>query len=132
MTTPPRSRPEVPFTWPNASATYDFAAARAGLRRIGAATRVRAHVSKSRPGVMQPVAPSDVHIMNTSRSEGVLPVKLLELPIDVWQVLAQRCRALEKLLTRNRKELGRACKTVRIDRQIDPIALLILQAIPRA
>ena len=70
--------------------------------------------------------------LSTGHSERMLPVKLLELPIDLWQMLAQGCRRFEKLLTGNRKELGWAFKGIRVNRQVGPVALLILQAIPCA
>jgi len=73
---------------------------------------------------------SSVHFLEPS--ERMLPVKLLKLPIDVRQLLAQVCRRLEKLLTGDRKKFGRAFKSIRVNRQLGPVALLFLQAIPRA
>ena len=62
----------------------------------------------------------------------MLPVKLPELPIDVRQMLVQVGRCLEKLLADHRKELGRAFQGIQVDRQVGPVALLLLEAIPRA
>ena len=54
--------------------------------------------------------------LGSAHSIRMLPVKLLELPIYVRQMLAQCCRFFEKLLTGNREKLGRAFESIRIDR----------------
>jgi hypothetical protein len=47
-------------------------------------------------------------VLEQLHSERMLPVKLLELLIDLRQMLKQVCRSLEELLAGHRKELGRS------------------------
>ena len=58
----------------------------------------------------------------------MLAVKLLELPVDLRQMLAQCRRRLEKLLADHGEELGLVFQAIGVDRQGKAVAMIVAQA----